>query len=525
MVELAETAKALDDSIIVGSRTAKMATYVLFGKVLTFIMVGIALILVTRLLGPAQYGVYTLAVAFAGIFGSIGYSGIGTAVSKFISEYKQKAMQKQINSVLSNAFFMVLIAGGALTLISIALSSQISGYIFHTSTMSPIVEAVSLWIITAMMSGVFYDALVGFGDGKGIAIIVGIQSFFQSSISIVLAIYGFGAFAPIYGLVIGYFIGFFAGVLIAFRRNGFALTMPSVSYMKKLVSFSGPVAISIIISSVVGNIALIFLGYFAAPQIIGNVGVTARTGTLIGVIFDSITYAILPSFSAALSTKKGQQAIGKLYGYTLYLAVAIVSPILFYMAIFSTPFSYTIFGSSYSLAPLYISIMSIGLLITVGGTYASTLLISANKVKDVLKYNIVVYTLALVVMLIAIYLFAGLGYVVSTYILLPLMLDFIFIRKLYRDFGVKLKVAKLAKLIIANLIVCCIAFIPALFINGIPLLIASAIIFIVAYPLIAALIGGIGKEDVGIIRNLSSEVPIAGYVLNAFMDYIGLVLR
>jgi len=71
----------------------------LIGRILTFVMTGIALVIVARLLGPSQYGVYTLAVAFASIFGSIGYFGIGTAVNKFVSESKQRKGPVEIDNV------------------------------------------------------------------------------------------------------------------------------------------------------------------------------------------------------------------------------------------------------------------------------------------------------------------------------------------------------------------------------------------------------------------------------------------
>ena len=60
----------IERSIVSGSKAASTASYVLIGKVFTFLMTGIALVIVTRILGPSQYGIYTLSVAFAGIFGT-----------------------------------------------------------------------------------------------------------------------------------------------------------------------------------------------------------------------------------------------------------------------------------------------------------------------------------------------------------------------------------------------------------------------------------------------------------------------
>ena len=243
-------------NIAAGSKVVNTASYVLVGKIFTFLMIGIALVLVTRLIGPTQYGVYTLAVAFAGIFGSIGYFGIGTALNKFISEYKQKKNNAEISVLFSNGIFLVLISGITLTAICFELSSFISGYVFHTTSMTYVIKVVSFWIIAAMLFGSVYDSMLGLGSGRDIAVVAGIQAFFQAGISIVLAFMRYGALAPIYGLVLGSFIGFFAGLFIIFRRNGLVLCMPTIKNMRKLLGFSIPVATANIFGSAVGSFGL-----------------------------------------------------------------------------------------------------------------------------------------------------------------------------------------------------------------------------------------------------------------------------
>ncbi|MGC8537889.1 MAG: oligosaccharide flippase family protein [Candidatus Micrarchaeia archaeon] len=62
-------------------------------KVFSFLFVGVAFILITRILGPTGYGVYVLATAIAGVFGSVGNFGIATALNRFIAKYKNNRRQ------------------------------------------------------------------------------------------------------------------------------------------------------------------------------------------------------------------------------------------------------------------------------------------------------------------------------------------------------------------------------------------------------------------------------------------------
>lgn len=508
----------------VGSKAANTASYVMIGKILTFVMTGIALILIIHILGPSQFGVYTLAVAFASIFGSIGYFGIGTALNKFISESKQRKDSLEINNVVSNALLILLILGSVLTIICFALSGFVSSYIFHSDSMSYVIQLVSFYIITSMLFGSVYDAFLGFGQGKHVAIVASIEAVLQAGVSIGLAIMGFGALAPIFGLIIGYFSGFIVGMFLIFRYNGIRLCMPSGRYVKKILNFSFPVAMYSISGNLLGSFGLVFLGYFVVPSIIGNIGTATRTSSLISIIFDSISFALLPAFSAALADKKLNKEIGRFYGYVVYLAVALVSPVLFYMALFSAPFSNIIFGSSYIYAPLYISIMSMGLLVGIAGSYASTLLISANKVKLVFKYNAAIDILILFLFLLLVPEFGAIAYVFVAFVISPIIADLLFIREISGMFDIRLRIGKLARLIIANVVVSAIAVMLYFVLNGILLLIAAAVVYLALYPLLAAMLKGADRADIDTINELSKSVPVVGWALRAFMYYAAVVV-
>ena len=509
-------------SLSAGSMGANTASYVLIGRILTFVMTGIALVVVTRLLGPSQYGIYTLAIAFASIFGSIGYFGIGTAINKFVSESRQRREADEVNNVVSNALAILFVSGIVLTVVCFSLSGFVSSYVFHSASMSYVIRLVSFYIITSMLFGSVYDTLLGFGHGKHIAIVAGLEAVLQGAVSIILAFAGFGALAPIFGLIIGFFAGFAVGMFLIFRYDNLKLCMPSARYLKKILGFSFPVAMSTVAGSLLGSFGLVFLGYFVVPAIIGNIGTAVRVSSMISIIFDSISFALLPAFSAVLADRKLSKEAGRFYGYVVYLAIALVSPVLFYMALFSRPFSYLIFGPVYSYAPLYISMMSIGLLIGVAGSYASTILISANKVRLVFKYNIAINLVVLAMFLVLVPYFGGNAYVMIAFILSPVIGDLVFIRELSRMFEVRLRLGKFARLVLANVIVSAVALLLYPFLGGAVLLASVAIIYLLLYPLLATLLKGADIGDINTIKELSRSIPLAGSVLRALADYAAL---
>lgn len=514
-----------DKTVVVGANAASTASYVLVGKILTFLMTGVALVVVTRLLGPSQYGIYTLAVAFAGIFGTAGYLGIGTALTKFISEAMQRKDRKEINKIVSNSLLIVIVSGAVLTAIAFLISGLISSYIFHSSSFSYVIEIVSFYIITSMLFGAIYETMIGFGQSKDIAIITGVEALLQAGISIGLAFDGFGALAPIFGLIIGSFIGFAFGIFLVFRRNRISLCMPSFGYISKTVNFSFPVAMSNMASNLLGTFGIVFLGFFVVPSIIGNLGVATRASTLLSMIFDSITFALLPAFSAALVNSKLKGEVGRLYGYVVYMAIALVSPLLFYMAVFSREFAALVFGAGYSYAPAYISIMSMGLLIGAAGIYASTLLISANKVRLVFKYNAAVSVLVLLLFLFLVPRFGVWAYVGIAFILSPIISDILFVREISAMFSVKLRYGKFARILLADVLVSAVALLAHIFFGGILMLAAAALVFVLLYPPLVTLLGGADAGDIETIKKLSKNIPFIGRLMAAVLNYAAMGVR
>ena len=524
MVNLAKHSQnVIDYRIAAGSKAANVASYVMIGKILTFFMTGVALVAVTRLLGSHEYGIYTLAMAFGGIFGPIGYFGIGTALNKFISEYKQANKRKEINEVVSNALFIVVVTGLFLGAMCIVFSGSISNYVFNTSSYSGIIRLVALYIITVILFGAFYDTLLGFGNGKSIAIVAGIEALFQASVSIALAFFGLGAAAPIIGMAVGYTAGFLCGLALAVHDGHVKLVRPSVKFMKKLLSFSMPVALSNIGGNLSSNIALIVVGYFVIPSVIGSIGIATRVGSLMSVIFDSISFALLPAFAAVLVNRSLKRNVGQIYSYAVYLAIALVGPLLFYMALLSGPFVSLLFGNSYTQAPFYISIMIIGMLIGVAGTYASTLLLSAGRTDLVLKYNVAVNFVVLIFVIALVPFIGSLAYVISTFILSPILMDLLFIRKLGTLFRINMRIGKVLRLVLVDILITAIAGVLYLSMSGPMLLVVAAALFLMLYPVAAVKARGIERQDLNTIALLSKDIPIFGKILQFMLKYAMMV--
>ena len=519
----AKTKKSQDaETRAIGAKTANVASLMIFGRFISLFISGIAFIIIARLLGPDIYGLYTLAAAYASIVISVGIGdlGISTAFNKFIGQYSGKGNKDEIEKVLSNGYVSVIISGVALTLIAFALSGLLAGRILGSPSLAYILEVASPTILLSMLFGISYNALVGFGKGTYIALIIVLQSLVQSVVSIGFILLHYGAIAPLLGLIVGYSCSILTTILILYMKFGVRFRKPSLKYMKKLLTFSYPLAIYNGLRNFTNGLSPIVLGIFATTVIVGNFGVALKTGTIISNVTDALGLAVLPMFAYTVYTKGLSKNIGKFYNYATYFTYLLITPALLFIAILAKQFSYTIFSAKYLLAPGYLSIISVGLLIWVVATYTTALLISSNKVRTILKYGLAIAATEIILILTIVPYFGGIGLTTVLYIITPTIICILMGSAARKMLRIKLEVRKLVHVVIAGLI-SAVFLVPAIIFihNYVILLVVGVFLQIIIYPIVVGLVGAARKEDLKILKDVTVNLPVMGKVIGLLADY------
>ena len=513
-----------------GARTANMAASIVIAKFLSFLILGVSFVVIARLLQPTVYGYYTLATAIASFFGSFADFGVGISFSKFIAEHRAKRDSGAISEVLSSGFAILLIGGTIFTLISIAFSYWTAQNIMHDIAFAFLIQVASLTIITSMLYGSSTSALIGFGRGRLVAASTASAMIVQSVSSIALALVGLGALAPTIGLVLGYTFGFLLSIFMILRemkRFNARVRLPSLQGIKKLFRFSAPLAVVNLMGSLTGSFATIFLGLYVVSAVIGNYGLASRTGGIIDVGLGSIATALLPAFAVTLASKRSQTDTAHFYKVALHASVVFLAPLVFFLIVMAKPLVYTIFGGTYALAPLYIQIMSLGILIGIAGSYTNMLLIGGNMVRTVLKYNLLISAIQVALIVLLVPSMGGLGLVIVMLFLTPLLNTIIFVRKALKAFKVQLWLGKIIRATVANIMTVAVLYPVRQAFGGsyIPMLIVCAALYLVIYPVVLGLLKGIEREDMERMQRLAGKMPIVSQITPLVVRYTMLFVR
>ncbi len=508
-----------------GSSTAGMASIIMLSKVLSVAILGISFIFIARMLGSSVYGIYVLATAIIGLFDAIGNFGIGSAFNKFISQYREDP--KKVSAILSSGFVILISVGMLLSLLTFIFSEPISYYALHTAEYNYIVKFVSVAILASMLFGASYPILIGLGDRREAAISVLTEALVQGALSIGLIALGLGVLGPIIGLVVGYLSSFFVTLGFLKLKKVYKLALPTKADLKQIFNFSLPIAVSNIFNTIAGNLSTIILGVLTTTIILGNFGVAYKINYIFDIVLGSISLSLLSSFAIASSTKRNRSKLGMMYSYSLFITALFISPVIFYTAMFSTPIVHLIFGTTYKLAPLYISLISIGVLINFSASLASTMLMSINKVKQIMKNNIILSIIEIAIMPFAIYWLGGEGLIILLFLVAPVINNFLFLRSAHKYIKFNIDIWKIFRVIASALVSAFLAFgiLQFLQFGYLFQVLASILIVALVYPLIITIFRGTEEQDINNIKKFTEAVPIVRQFISLVIIYMQAITK
>lgn len=508
-----------------GSRTAKMATFIFTSKLYSFLVSGLAFVVVARILGSTNYGIYTLALGSIGLFGALGDLGISTSVVKFIAANLQN--KKRLRIIIVNTFAIVMVATAIPSLLGIIFSSYIAQFSLHNIAYTGVLQLAALTILFGALWSVAYSSLLALGKGKSLMKNVAVQVTIQAAVSAGLALAGFGAYAPIIGFLCGLLFGFVTSARSVINETGIGFRdfNISVEECKRLLKFTIPMGLSGTLLGLTSAFAIIVLGHYSTSVVLGSYGVATKISGMFDVVIGTIGSALLPLFSSTFANKKSKGDLNKYYNYALYFSLIFTIPMVAYLIILAKPLAYSVFGNSYTYAPLYLVVAAASLVLYVLQSYTNGLLVGSNNTMKVAKYNILSALVLLGLIPILLPTLNGLGLMLITLIIVPFVFTVLAINYSIKNLGIKLETRMLMRIIVAG-IISALFLLPLIYfiVNYVLLLIVAVVEQLIVYPIVIALVGAADKERIEKLRNATKTIPLVNIVIYLLVRYMDLFI-
>lgn len=341
---------------------ASGAFHLFWGGSLATVLSAVCSILIARLLGPEHYGIYTLSLVVSSFLMLFTDYGVSQALTRFISLYRSKGEPHHITPLLKTGLAFNTATGLLMLFIGFILAEPLTSLLISRSEMASLVRMTMILVLIQPLSVAAGCALLGFGDMKGYAIIDVVRQAFRATISPLLIVLGFS----VAGAVAGYIVAFAAGLAISLTLiyNHYRQIKNSKSksdndpgkVLHSMVAYGIPLYLSSTLNSFATTLRSIILAYFTTNFLIGNFNTAMNFAVLITLLSTPVASVLFPAFSK-LSISDGEAKT--MFTYSVKYTAALIIPASVFVAAMSRDLIFIIYGTSYSSAPLYLSLHAV----------------------------------------------------------------------------------------------------------------------------------------------------------------------
>jgi O-antigen/teichoic acid export membrane protein len=528
-----------------GARTATLVYSITAGQLASTILTLITFIAITRMLQPANYGLYSFAFGFSTLIDAFAAFGVGAYFATKLSIYSIKKDREEIFNVVRSGYAVLIPIAIFLTLLGIALSPLVASLASGINIQAATLMFASATIFFLMIQGASTQALIGFGKPWLSSFVGASTNLVQLVASVGLIYYGYGVNGAIAGMLIGYIYGTVLGVYYMYKfaseYGKLELFIPPMKKIKAAFDYSAPIGINKFLTTALQNFSIILLGIYlvsvAGQVTLGNYGAAIKGYNFLFFVYQTMTTILIPAFSIAIVTKAKKHLHGS-YNDLLRYSMLLTLPLIVYPAVFAGPGIYLFISQSYSTAAIYLTLISIGTGIGIINAYLDSLMLAEGKTRKTMVYNIESSIIQLVLLLILVPLFyyrygsfaSVLGAIVAVFFIGNIISNVLFMNGVKKEMKIKLEERSMLNIFLCNI---ALGILLAAFLLGSNVLLAGLgtdlldimqlaagiVLVLVFYPILMAAFGLIRRKDIEVIRAATKKLPLMQTAIAVFTNY------
>ena len=378
-----------EDLVDIAENTMRGGFFLFAGNVLSTMILAIGSIIVARLLGPENYGLYSLALVVPSILVGLIDLGVSSAMTRFSAKLRVEGKNTHAARILRIGFFFKLLLGVSMSVVCFVFSDSLATIILDRSEMAFLVRLASPLILFQAILEVSYSAFIGLDAMKSNALVMNLQSTVKTILSPSLIIVGFGVIGALIGHISGYIAADLTGSFLLFkhyRRLGKSSHNGSSDTLKVMLSYGLPLYFSALLFLFLGQYRNIILAYYASDIEIGNFNVAVILSSTVNILVFPLS-VLFPAFSRLNPNTSSLEKTFKLS--VKYTAMAIV-PASILVTITSRELVQTFYGQRYDSAPFFLSLYILTFLCSgLGSMVLGHLLNGLGETKTMFKANLI----------------------------------------------------------------------------------------------------------------------------------------
>jgi O-antigen/teichoic acid export membrane protein len=359
----------------IAQRSTRGSFALFIGNLLNAIITAVSVIAITRLLGPSEYGAYTLVILVPSILLNFLGLGVSSGITRYAAYYLARNEPAIARRMTVNGLLFLVTFGVLLSAICYASAGLFSTFVLHRPELAGLVRFASLLVLAQTL---FTSAIAGL-LGWSYMGQMGISYVFQSSLRVVLAVglvlAGFGVAGAIAGYSGSLTLASIAAVAVLWARmkkassmkgnnvevaeaasiQGRASRLSFTSDIRTMLVYSFPLFLGQFALSISAQYVVVVLAAISSNTQVGFYASAVNVTVAISLCSSAISQTLFPAF-AHLDGMKGD--VGRAFEYaTKYMGFVIV-PIIFLLMGSASKIIAVLYPPSYAPASPYLVILS-----------------------------------------------------------------------------------------------------------------------------------------------------------------------
>jgi len=361
--------------------TAKGGSISFAGRIFEYVVRFVFSILVARVVGAEQYGLYTLALTISPIASMLALLGLQTGVVAYLAPAIRARNDSRIWGIIQVCAgipaFLSIIFGATLFFFAVPVATLV----FHEPRLIPLLQIVSVSIPLDTISFIAYQIIISYQKPKFSVLA---NNMVLPAAKLLLTILFLALGMGVMGIVLAHVIASAIGLalIIYFVNSLFALNRPLAQAERnvgKLLRYSLPVHLGWVLNTIRGSLETLVLGFVGLTTGVGIFAVASRLSSLGTMLFLSIGNISTPMIADFFSQGDTKQ-LNQLYQTTTKWVVMFNVPLFLTFVLFSGPLL-SIFGADFKNGATALIVLSIGNLVYTGTGLGANILDMTNHTK------------------------------------------------------------------------------------------------------------------------------------------------
>ncbi|HVP23758.1 MAG TPA: flippase [Conexivisphaerales archaeon] len=503
--------------------TGKGMSYLFLGNVVSTVLTAAVAIYMGRLLGPAGYGLYAIALVTPTYLMTLIQLSIPAAATRYPAKYRSEGAEGEGVSFL---YSMMLFQGG-LSLVAMAVVLPMTGFIAGRLLNRPDVAAIIPIAVASVVGNALLDT--GIAGFQGLnrmgwsARMQVLQAVVKAVAIVSLILLGFAVRGAVAGYAICFIVAGVACLWLAARLHGGLRPRDFGAHLKEALKYSLPLYAAGLLGGLVAPYELTLLANYAGDAAIGGYGVATNLAALVVLFSYPISTMIFPLLSGLAGDER---ALRETYDKAARYASIFVVPVTAVMISLASPIASAVYGRSYSFAGGYLIVLLVSYLFVGFGSLAQGALLSGmGETRKAMIVSAVGSVAAIVGSTALIPFFGVYGAAVATAIDsgVTVVTGWAMIR---RRLGSNVTLSKIWRVYLASgaaaILVYPVSLLP---LHPILIMLVGGLLFLALVVPFMALINAVSKEDLEALDALFSSVRPVSWLFGIVLGYYGIFSR